>query len=620
MYKNARYLYNALSLEYVFCILLTTLAACQSDEEWHAASGNTNKQCFQLLYADSFQTRAGIPTTHEISYFVADESGRILHHILSDYHPEDQTIVMEPLPNGNYQLLVLTFDKRLRDYGFTVSAGQQTVNDTWFSFSDNPFPVIPGLFAFYGKIDFTVKNQSTVTIPITLRNVFAAVRMEVKNLNSYIKSGMKSFTLSTQQKVGVYTQFTLSGEYAGNADWECNRLPIEEETVWVTMPQIDPEPANVAMRLTTLDHKQRTYQQELIASCTLHPNELSTVSVDLGKHPDARMGMIYASRSSYDSQARPLILQDDEPKSIFYDTSQRSFNINELLQVKLSAKGVLSTRFYSPCSIKGVGIWTQAPGTQEQIQLAYYDSIPAFCDATFDLQIAQSGSVFPSKSGGEILLTPSQLSQLAAGKLTIESNDLFWLKVKKIAAHYKIGFHSFGGDPDLPDGGIIGVWKGLRPVHIREAIALHINMAYMFSMPQFVEWQKGFQGRLFGNGGPPNDILDVSTIIPLIYSRTEFKVGLVIGKITVGQGGGDGRRNWGVHQLTFISHYDNQTAVNTAFHELGHCLGFNHSSSMTYGAWAGECCQVFYVTHIKELPVNDYRILNSRNNPKLYPY
>lgn len=605
---------SVISVISILCMLSATLIGCQSDDESETPYGNKEKLRFQLVYQDVPQTRAGTIDAHEISYFVADKRGNILYNVQSDYHRADETIVVEPLPNGDYQLLALTFDKKLCDYGFTLSEGQQTLADTWFSFSDKPLPVISDLFAFCGKIEFTVKNQSAVTTPIVMRNVFAAVRVDMKNTNDYIRSGTKSFTLSTSQQIEMYTKFTLSGKYAGSAEWDCDDSPIEDGAILVTMPRINPEPVNLVLSLTTLDHKQLTYQNDFVASCTLQTNQLSTVSVDLSKHPDAKMGMIYASRSNYNSQARPLILQDGESKNIYYDANQRSFNINQPLQLKLSTEGVLHTRFYSPCAIKEVGIWAQLPGTTDQVQIAYYDSIPGFCDATFSLQLSDAVTEFPTSSGGRVAITKDQLPQLAK-TLTIRCDDPFWIKVKQIRARWRIRFSSFQTDPDLPNGGagMNGDWKGLRLVHAREAIAIMFNIGYMITLPEYVAWQKTFQGKLYGNGGS-TDILDVNTIIPRMEAHGGFNVGLVAGG-SLGLGGGE---TWGVWQGTFIEHYTSTSAVNTAFHEIGHCIGFGHSSSMTYGQWAGGCCDWFYVTNIKKFPVNDYRILNSRNNPNLY--
>ena len=80
-----------------------------------------------------------------------------------------------------------------------------------------------------------------------------------------------------------------------------------------------------------------------------------------------------------------------------------------------------------------------------------------------------------------------------------------------------------------------------------------------------------------------------------------------------------GGRTWGVYQKSFLYHYENSGGCcSTIFHELGHCLGYNHNSTMTYGQWASGCADVFYKNNIKDFPVNSHTILKSRSNPNIY--
>ena len=47
-------------------------------------------------------------------------------------------------------------------------------------------------------------------------------------------------------------------------------------------------------------------------------------------------------------------------------------------------------------------------------------------------------------------------------------------------------------------------------------------------------------------------------------------------------------------------------------------MGYSHSSAFTYGPWAQELMNKFYVDHIQEMPVDSPSYLDSRNNPHIY--
>ena len=54
-------------------------------------------------------------------------------------------------------------------------------------------------------------------------------------------------------------------------------------------------------------------------------------------------------------------------------------------------------------------------------------------------------------------------------------------------------------------------------------------------------------------------------------------------------------------------------------HELGHVMGYSHDSSFTYGPWAQELMNNFYVEHLGEMPIDSSTYLNTSKNPTLYP-
>ena len=93
---------------------------------------------------------------------------------------------------------------------------------------------------------------------------------------------------------------------------------------------------------------------------------------------------------AYDEGQHAQILHDAEPKAVYTDAGQRSFNTSRPLQVEAVADGRLHVRFYSPRALKGVLIRARFPSvSDEYLDLAYFDSIPAFADLKPTWQVKQ---------------------------------------------------------------------------------------------------------------------------------------------------------------------------------------------------------------------------------------
>lgn len=307
------------------------------------------------------------------------------------------------------------------------------------------------------------------------------------------------------------------------------------------------------------------------------------------------------------------ILADDESPDIYHDHGQRSFYVNEPLQVKVS-NDLLHFRFYSAVSIENpITIWASMESVAEPFALSTINKMPAFADITVPFTPPVWG-LYRTKSGHKITIPASDLK---TSKLTfsVETNDRYWRRIEKIKAKWFIRFTSHYMDPSIP-GDVWDQYWGIRPVHIREAIAFFTNVAYMIELKSFQEWQSSFQGRIVGNDGVTP--VDMSTVIPALRARPGFIVGLV--GYNTGVLGAAGGEEWAVSEPTFVYQYENEKSATVSFHELGHCLGYEHSSGMTHGLWAEKCCNIYYTegTNRSDFPVPSPSILNSKANPNLY--
>ena len=227
-----------------------------------------------------------------------------------------------------------------------------------------------------------------------------------------------------------------------------------------------------------------------------------------------------------------------------------------------------------------------------------------------------AGCVFFRTESGRLLEIPeTDASGLAGITFRLESKDPYWEKLKAIRHGWNIRFSLYGGDPEREDGGPAGNWIGIRPVHCREAVAFFLNFTYMIDMPEHELILIENQDRLYGNGGPEDKVTPETVLAQMRQSRT-INAGLVYtGNGVLGLGGGN---VFGAYQGAWFNHYTSTYACEIMFHELGHVMGYSHSSAFTYGPWAQELMNKFYVDHIQEMPVDSPSYLDSRNNPHIY--
>lgn len=113
-----------------------------------------------------------------------------------------------------------------------------------------------------------------------------------------------------------------------------------------------------------------------------------------------------------------------------------------------------------------------------------------------------------------------------------------------------------------------------------------------------------------------DDKVSVETILSQMRQDRTVNVGLVYtGNYVYGLGGGS---VFGAWQGGWLDHYTSEYACEVMFHELGHVMGYSHNSSFTYGPWAQELMNRFYVNNISEMPVESSHWLDSRANPNIY--
>lgn len=615
----------------ILCTVLWSclfLAACDRDEWRPDAPATGSDGVVFLLSGGSYEggtTRAAdLRTNYDRVEFrvVDDATGLAVGDLKGLYHPESSELRIEGLREGDYRLLVLGIRGDWSQDRVEVHPIAR-VDEEWVSFPADLGKPLTAEY-FYSQTPFAVRtavsDDGTVTSQVTgtetlQQRIVGRVDFAFAYENPYVRTAVLSIR-GTLSGARFHTGMTGGGVFTGRSDELALETDFEAVDTYLFMPMTDDSTLRGEIELVTRTYRggqiRRLFGYELGA---LGANRIGRVDTPV-VHPDNPSGTMFVTQRAYDEGSHGLILQDGESKTVYTDPTQRRFNTAAPLQLSVTDAGELHARFYSPRALSGVLVRARIPRVDnEYLDLAWFDSIPPFADFYERLPQVVRPTVCRSASGRWVELPKMEPADFEGVEFAIESEDPYWQKLRQILHGWTIAFSLFGGDPDRPDGGPVGNWMGIRPVHCREVVAFFLNFTYMIDMPEHEEILRENQDRLYGNGGV-NDKVTPERVLSQMRQSRSLNVGLVYpGNGIVGLGGGS---SYGAYQQAWLQHYFNTYSCEVMFHELGHVMGYSHSSSFTYGPWAQELMNHFYVNHLSEMPIDSPSYLNSSKNSTLY--
>lgn len=566
-------------------------------------------------------TSAGPDGYDRVEFAVIDMDGKAVGGLKGFYDQQSSSVNIEGLREGSYRLLVLGVKGDYERDGvefFRIS----DVSDTWMTFPEDMESALSAEY-FHSSTPFSVKAVhgdggkelvADVTGAISQRRVVGRLDFSHEFANPHTESAVLSNEVILDSP-RFFTGMSADGAFTGTSSAGRIVLDAAEKKEFLFMPTVEGERISGENEIITRDYRgvqvRRVYS---FAGAGIAPNHVNGVRIE-AVHPDDETGTMFITEKHYIKGGHGTILSDDEHHSVYTDASQRRFNTSEPLQISVE-EGRLHVRFYSPKPLSDVLVKAVLPGTDgEYVDLAWFDRIPAFADFYETLPMAMRTALYRSESGRLVEIPATDAHDISITGFKVESEDPYWSKLQDIRHGWNITFSLYGGDPDREDGGPAGNWMGIRPVHCREAVALFLNFTYMIDMPEHEEILHENQDRLYGNGGP-DDKVTPETVLAQMRQERSINVGLVYtGNGVLGLGGGN---VFGAYQGGWFNHYTSEYACEVMFHELGHVMGYSHSSAFTYGPWAQELMNRFYVSHISSMPVDSPEYLDSRNSPYLY--
>ena len=292
------------------------------------------------------------------------------------------------------------------------------------------------------------------------------------------------------------------------------------------------------------------------------------------------------------------ILSDTEPVEIMVS---RTIILRDPLRIESSGTNHIKLNCYTLKSIKNVHVFVKLTEYEERIKLLNIDSIASLTSFELPVSIAERDEKLYTESGK--LVEIKKQTDLSKAVFSVSVDDPFYKKLNEIKIPWQLNFRKQQQDIDN--------WYRMNPLHARECIAMFTNLAYLFSQDATQKAFMDYEG-LLENDGSLLTKERKEAVYKDILTRPKVETGLV--RNVSGLGGGILVAG---AEYVLMGHY-NKSSEETIIHELGHALGFSHSSNMTYPAnnkafflAVRPIINGFLTSH--QYPYWDYRLLNTYN-------
>lgn len=540
----------------------------------------------------SIEAYAAPEGMNNLEYILTDGEGRVINHHYARLEEDFSRLTLEGLNCGQYSIMFLASGP---DAGNASTTEPSSPAEPWVLNTNETAPV--NSLHYHKKIDFAIGfGQAPVREQVELDLAVARVDVVLGMNNLSLWRNVKSVTLTVDGE--VHTHLKADGTYGGSAALDSIALDCSNSLMsFTTFPSDGPVSGTVEV-VSELDNGTEFTNRYNFSDLSLQQGKVSRVVVPY-RHPEASSGRLYVLEKELSRFETDTMFMSDEPRDVFYNAAQRSFYTKTPLQLTIGEGGALSVKYYSPIGLRDVRVLARlrSLGSEytddEWFDLAYFEAIPAFLEGQFKMPLVERECTFTTP-GGRVIRVPAQPSLTAADiELKFEAESEFLDKIDQIDSNVYVSFWKFGADSGH------ATWKHMSPDLCRHAVALAYNMGYMFSSPEFEEELQKYEGVLVGNDG--TTVIDLNTIRTKLRNYKKFRFGKAQGGGYAGLGAADG--TYGLADYCYTGVYHDKTAVGSnphnyarqaMFHEFGHCLGYNHSSNMTYGnKWTVLCATVF---------------------------
>ena len=308
------------------------------------------------------------------------------------------------------------------------------------------------------------------------------------------------------------------------------------------------------------------------------------------------------------------IFRLDESSASITDNTKYTFHINELLQVRATSSGdSIRITSYSAKTIYGITLEIYLPELNHYLPAVYFDSIPGF--SQFEFKPSFIGKRILYKYADEKYVS-FEYPYLDMNRMTprLVGDDAHLKMLQQIDAQWKMFFSNY----DWSSENTAANWREMRPIFAREWIVIMTNYAYMMTTPEYkyvmANFSRIFGGELCDNEKTPFTADDYAERQNYFKRPHTFRLGRTGDQVS-GLGGGT---TLSIAGYNFYGHYASYSGWEAVGHEFMHCMGYSHSSNMTYAVGGVGWTEFIWQLHIwlsreKKLPYLDRHLLDFTN-------
>lgn len=543
---------------------------------------------------------------------ILDSNGKAIQIKTQRLEPDFSNLCVEKLADGTYSIVFLA---TTGDVAADAIDELDEIAHQWLANKSENAPLDEDYL--YQRVDFEIDSDNPPqVIPVVLQRAVGRVELDIRADNPQSLRFITHIDITYDDGSYVYKQ--MAGDKKFTGQMVIKDFDVTTRRNFYSLPSIGKLSGTVRIVATTADH-QEVISKHRFSGSEIASGVITTIAVSY-THPEDDKGSFTVTLKDYTPANSMQMLRDDEPREVFYNNALRFFYVDKPIQVSINAQKELLLRFYSALAIKNTKILIKFKKySNEFFELAHYDEILPYHESRLPIPIVSKARVFRSKDGRDVLIPAHPNLSEDECEFKIESDDPYMKKISTITCHWRISFSPYSAtEPST------GEWRHMNPALCREGVVLTTNMAFMFASQEFYDEMEKKKAddtyfyKLLNNSGVP---IEHNVILTKIKNHRA----LIMGTVGISQGLGGGA-TYGLSASTYHNHYwDFGTAAgfhkSTAYHELGHCIGYNHSSTMTYGdQWTVLCARVMYdLGEAGKLPVNSKWVLNTGGNTDIPP-